>query len=66
MKVTMFATLTEQEDGYDGTIEITREDVPDLQTLAHAVTDFTVAVGFCYVKAVGYECKNGEMIWGDL
>ena len=66
MNVNLEAVADAEEDGYNGNITIYREDVEDIYQLANLFTDFAVAIGFTYVKAVGFEKDDGSMVWGDF
>ena len=66
MDVNLEAVADAEEDGYNGNITIYREDVEDIYQLANLFTDFAVAMGFTYVKAVGFEKDDGSMVWGDF
>ena len=66
MNVNLEAVADAEEDGYNGNIPIYREDVEDIYQLANLFTDFAVAMGFPYVKAVGFEKDDGSMVWGDF
>lgn len=66
MKVILSAVFDSEEDGVSGTATITRDDVPDLHSLAQAVGDFARACGFSYVSDVGFEKDDGEMTFGGF
>jgi len=65
MRVTINAYMDRAEDGYNGSVDLSRDEVMDLVDLSKMFADAAVALGYTYVKAVGFECDDGEMIWGD-
>ena len=66
MKLMLTAVFEPEEDGVDGGVSLTRGDVDDLHSLAHAMADFARACGFSYVSDVGFEKDDGEMTFGGF
>jgi hypothetical protein len=65
MKITLCTNFDPEEQGYDGTVLFERDNLELLTELGQLFAEFAVASGYTYVKAVGFECDNGDMIWGD-
>jgi len=64
MRVTiMFETDTE-EDGYDQTVMLSRDNVNFIQDLLDFYADASRSAGFTYVHRVGYATEKGEQTWG--
>ena len=66
MDLNLEANADKNLDGYSGNITMYREEVEDIYQLANLFTDFAVACGFTYVKAVGFEKDDGTVVWGDF
>tara|TARA_R110000772_G_scaffold207546_1_gene318107 strand:- start:682 stop:858 length:177 start_codon:yes stop_codon:yes gene_type:complete len=57
--------MDEDDDGYDGSVDLSRDKVTDIQTLARLFADAAVALGYTYVKSVGFELEDETMVWSD-
>jgi hypothetical protein len=57
--------MATEEDGYSGSVDLNRDDITEAHQLAQIFAEAAHAFGFTYVKSVGFECEDGEMIWGD-
>tara|TARA_R110000868_G_scaffold385377_1_gene653253 strand:+ start:1500 stop:1676 length:177 start_codon:yes stop_codon:yes gene_type:complete len=57
--------MEEEDDGYDGSVDLSRDKVTDIQTLARLFADAAVALGYTYVKSVGFELEDETMVWSD-
>ena len=66
MRIDISTYMDKEEDGYNGSSNVTREDVDDLYGLAEVFTQAAIAMGYTYVNAVGFEKDDGTMVWGDL
>ena len=66
MKIILSAIQDGNEDGFDGTVIITRDAADDLYSLANAFSDFARAVGYTYVNDVGFEKDDGSMTFGGF
>lgn len=66
MQITLDAYMEKEEDGFTGSVRLSREDVTDIYELADMFTEAAKAMGFSYVKAVGFEKDDGNMVWGDF
>jgi hypothetical protein len=53
-------------DGYEGSLNVSRDDVEDLYALAQFVTQCVQGAGFNYVTDVGFEKDDGTLVFGDL
>lgn len=66
MQITLDAYMEKEEDGFTGSVRLSREDVTDIYELADMFTEAAKAMGFSYVKAVGFEKDDGNMVWSDF
>lgn len=66
MQITLDAYMEKEEDGFTGSVRLSREDVTDIYELADMFTEAAKAMGFSYIKAVGFEKDDGNMVWGDF
>jgi len=57
--------MDEDDDGYDGSVDLSRDKVTNIQTLARLFADAAVALGYTYVKSVGFELEDDTMVWSD-
>ena len=65
MRISVNAYMEKEEDGYSGSVDLNRDDITEAHELAQIFAEAAQAFGFTYVKSVGFECEDGEMIWGD-
>ena len=65
MRVSINGYMDEDDDGYDGSVDLSRDKVTDIQTLARLFADAAVALGYTYVKSVGFELEDDTMVWSD-
>ena len=65
MRVSINGYMDEEDDGYDGSVDLSRDKVTDIQTLARLFADAAVALGYTYVKSVGFELEDETMVWSD-
>ena len=66
MQISITFTSTSEDDGFDGSTTIVREDVEDLYDLGRAYADAARAGGFSYVEDVAFEKDDGSMIFGGF
>lgn len=66
MRIDISAYMDKDEDGYEGSCNVTRDDVDDLYMLADVFTQAAKSMGYTYVNAVGFEKDDGTMVWGDI
>ena len=65
MRISVNAYMEKEEDVYSGSVDLNRDDITEAHELAQIFAEAAHAFGFTYVKSVGFECEDGEMIWGD-
>jgi len=65
MRVSINGYMDEDDDGYDGSVDLSRDKVTNIQTLARLFADAAVALGYTYVKSVGFELEDDTMVWSD-
>ena len=65
MRISVNAYMEKEEDGYSGSVDLNRDDITEAHELAQIFAEAAHAFCFTYVKSVGFECEDGEMIWGD-
>lgn len=66
MKVEIYFTMDKEEDGIEGTVSLTRENVDDLQSLLYFFQDSAIASGYTYVKSIGAHKDSGDAVWSGL
>lgn len=66
MRVDISFYFGEKEDGVDGYVTHSRQDVEDLYELAQFLTDAVRGAGFSYVVNTGFEKDNGEVTFGVI
>lgn len=66
MKISITFTHSKEEDGYESQSCSTRSDVDDLYEAAQFLTDAFRGAGFSYVMNVGFEQKDGKVIFGEF
>tara|TARA_R110000822_G_scaffold171179_1_gene310968 strand:- start:534 stop:734 length:201 start_codon:yes stop_codon:yes gene_type:complete len=66
MRVTIIFEGTHEEDGFDGTTTLVRNEIDDLYALGRAYTDAAQAGGFTYVEDVAFEKDDGNMVFGGF
>ena len=64
MKVTITFTPDCEDDGFNGSTEVVRNEVIDLCELGRAYTDAARAAGYTYVEDVAFEKDDGSMVFG--
>jgi hypothetical protein len=64
MKISVMIEFSLEEDGYDGSLIFTREDVSDLTTTAQFFGDVVRGAGYGYVDDVGFSTDKGNEFWG--
>jgi len=65
MRVTITFEATGEEDGFEGSTTLVRENVDDLYSLASVFADSARAGGFTYVEGVAFEKDDGQMVFSD-
>lgn len=66
MRVEIHFEMDKEEDGIEGTVSLTREDVDDLQSLLYFFQDSAIASGYSYVQAIGAHKDSGDAVWSGL
>lgn len=65
MRVTFSAVFTEEDDGVDGDVAISRENIEDVYGMAQFMTSAMNAAGFSYVNDTGFTYNSGKEVWGE-
>ena len=55
-----------ENDGFDGSSRVSRDEVDDLYALAQMITDAVKGAGFDYVVNTGFEKDDGTMLFGEV
>lgn len=66
MKVEIYFTMDKEEDGIEGTVSLTREDVDSLQDLLYLYQDAAIASGYTYVQSIGAHKDSGDAVWSGF
>jgi len=66
MKVEIYFTMDKEEDGIEGTVSLTREDVDSLQDLLYLYQDAAIASGYTYVESIGAHKDSGDAVWSGF
>jgi hypothetical protein len=66
MRVSLQFSFDTEQDGFDGTLTYTREEVDDLYALAQMFTDAVRGAGFSYVVNTGFEKDDGNVVFGEF
>lgn len=66
MRIDISAYMDKDDDGYEGSCNITRDDVDDLYALADVFTQAAKTMGYTYVQSVAFEKDDGTVVWGDV
>lgn len=66
MRVSIDFYMDKDEDGVDGSVNLTRDSVDDLYNLLSLLSDATRAAGYTYVNSLGAEKDDGTVVWSDF
>lgn len=66
MKVEIYFTMDKEEDGIEGTVSLTRDNVDDLQDLLYLYQDAAIASGYTYVESIGAHKDSGDAVWSGF
>jgi hypothetical protein len=66
MKVEIYFTMDKEEDGIEGTVSLTRENVDSLQDLLYLYQDAAIASGYTYVESIGAHKDSGDAVWSGF
>ena len=54
-----------EDDGYEGSVDLSRDEVEDLDTMLYFLTEAIRASGFNYVTALGAHKEGGDIVWSE-
>lgn len=66
MRVDIEFYFDKENDGFDGSSRISRDEVDDLYALSQMITDAVRGAGFDYVTDTGFEKNDGTMVFGEI
>lgn len=66
MRVEITFSSSEEDDGFNGSTTIVRDDIDCLHSLGRAYGEAARAAGFTYVQDVAFEQDDGQMVFGDF
>ena len=66
MRIDLDAYMDKDSDGFSGSVRLSRDEITDIYELADMFTEAAKAMGFSYIKAVGFEKDDGQVVWGDF
>lgn len=66
MRVDIDFYFDKENNGFDGSYRLSREEVDDLYALAQMITDAVKGAGFDYVVNTGFEKDDGTMLFGEV
>lgn len=66
MRVDIEFYFDKENDGFDGSSRISRDEVDDLYALSQMITDAVRGAGFDYVVNTGFEKNDGTMVFGEI
>ena len=66
MKISVLIEFDKENDGVDGSVCHTRENIEDLYELAQFMTDAVRGAGFSYVVNTGFEKEDGDVLFGVM
>jgi len=66
MRVDIDFYFDKENDGFDGSSRVSRDEVDDLYALAQMITDAVKGAGFDYVVNTGFEKDDGTMLFGEV
>jgi len=66
MRIDLDAYMDRDSDGFSGSVRLSRDEITDIYELADMFTEAAKAMGFSYIKAVGFEKDDGQVVWGDF
>jgi hypothetical protein len=64
MQVTVTFSTDSEDDGFNGSTTVVRDDINDLYGLAQVFSDAARAGGYTYVEDVAFEKDDGSMTFG--
>ena len=66
MQVTVTFSTDSEDDGFNGSTTVVRDDINDLYGLAQVFSDAARAGGYTYVEDVAFEKDDGSMVFGGF
>jgi len=66
MQVEIFFTMDKEEDGMEGTVSLSRENVDNLEDLLYFYQDAGIASGYTYITSIGAHKDSGEIVWSGF
>lgn len=66
MNIDLEAYMNKEDDGYDGSVRVSRQDVSDIYQLANLFQEFAVVLGYTYISSVGFEKDDETIVWSDF
>jgi phage head maturation protease len=64
MRVDIEFYFNKDDDGFDGSTRVSRDNVEDLYEVSRVITDAINGAGFSYVEDTAFQKNNGEELWG--
>lgn len=65
MNVNIHIDFNEEQDGVDGTLNMSRYRIEDAYGMAQFFSSVMQAAGFTYVKDTGFVYDSGKEVWGE-
>jgi hypothetical protein len=66
MRVDIEFYFDKENDGFDGSARMSRDEIEDLYALSQMITDAVRGAGFDYVVNTGFEKDDGNVIFGEI
>ena len=65
MQVSITFTPDNEDDGFEGSTTVVRDNIDDLYGLGYAFADAARAAGYTYVQDVAFEKGDGSMVFSE-
>jgi hypothetical protein len=65
MRASVSFYFDKEDDGYEGSVDLSRDEVEDLDTMLYFLTEAIRASGFNYVTALGAHKEGGDIVWSE-
>ena len=65
MRASINFQFDKEYDGYDGSVDMSRDEVDDLDSMLYFLTEAIRASGFNYVTALGAHKEGGDIVWSE-
>lgn len=66
MRATINFDFDMEDDGIEGSVQLNRSNVDNLEDLMYLFQAATVSAGFTYVEAVGAHKEGGNVVWSGF